>query len=349
MKKKKIAVLHAQIPFASGGAEQMVQNLTKQLCMRDYQAELVSIPYKWYPENTLYDSMLMWRMADLTEVDGEKIDLVISTKFPTYGVQHSNKVCWLMHQFREAYDLFESQYGLRFFQNGAQMQQRVVAFDQKFLPEHQDIYTISNNVTHRLQKYNHIKGTTLYHPPSLAGRYESHDYENYILSVGRVEPLKRNELLIQALPFCDEGLRAKIAGRGTQVEPLKKLAETLKVSHRVDFLGFVSDEELIALYANARGVFFAPNDEDYGYITLEAFLSKRPVITSFDAGGVLEFVENEKNGFVCKTLEPEEFGDKLQSLNQNKTLCATMGAAGYQLVKDISWDTVINALTQTLR
>ena len=105
MGKKKVAVLHAQVPFVRGGAELLVENLTKQLKIRGFDAEIVSLPFKWYPNNTLLDSYLAWHMLDLTESNGQKIDLVIATKVPTFMIQHPNKVVWLMHQFRTAYDL----------------------------------------------------------------------------------------------------------------------------------------------------------------------------------------------------------------------------------------------------
>ena len=124
---KKIAVLHAQIPFSHGGAEYMVENLTKELQIRGFQAEIVSIPFRWYPENCLYDNMLMWNMLNIEEINGENIDLVIPTKFPTYGVKHFNKVLWLMHQHRAAYDLYfnKSHFGLGTIENGEQIKKRI--------------------------------------------------------------------------------------------------------------------------------------------------------------------------------------------------------------------------------
>ncbi len=348
MRKKKIAVLHTQIPFMSGGAELLVKNLTIQLNQYGYQAETVPMLFKWYPESTLYDHMLAWRLMDLRQVNGEDVDLVIATKFPTYGIRHPNKICWLVHQFREAYDLYDHQYGLKYFEHGSRMQKKVMNFDDRMLPECKRLYTISNNVTTRLMEYNGIKAKTLYHPPSMVGRYISKDYGDYILSVGRIEPLKRNELLIQSLPFCDPHIKVKFAGRGSQIENLQKLAVSLGVQNRVEFLGFVRDEDLLELYANTFAVFFVPLDEDYGYITLEAFLSKRPVITSSDAGGVLEFVKEGMNGYICKP-EPEAFAEKITQLYNDRKMCAKLGERGYMDVKDISWTHVIDELTASIK
>ena len=110
--KKKIAILHAQVPFVTGGAELMVNSLKANLISRGFEAEIIALPFKWYPENSLYDNMLAWRLLDLSESNGQKIDLVIGTKFPSYGAIHDNKVIWMIQQYRQVYDLYDSQYGV---------------------------------------------------------------------------------------------------------------------------------------------------------------------------------------------------------------------------------------------
>jgi glycosyltransferase involved in cell wall biosynthesis len=216
------------------------------------------------------------------------------------------------------------------------------------MSEAKEIYTISKNVSKRLKVYNNIDSQALYQPPSLVGRYQNKSYGNYILSVGRLDLLKRNDLLIRSLVHCEKSITAKIAGRGQELENLIKLSKQIGVSERVEFLGFVSDEELLELYANAMTVYFAPVDEDYGLITLEAFLSKKPVITCCDSGGVLEFVSDENNGFVCNVM-PEDIGRAIEKISKNKNICKEFGESGYQTVKDITWDNVVDRLTQTIR
>lgn len=347
MKKKKVCVLHAQVPFVRGGAELMVEKLVENLRVRDYDAELIQMPYKWYPENSLYDNLMMWRCLDLSEANGEKIDLVIATKFPSYGIEHDNKVVWLMHQYRQAYDLYDSEYGLLHAPNGARTKETVTRYDNECLREAKKIYSISDNVTSRLEKFNHLDAETLYHPPALVGRYECESYNKTILSVGRLDKLKRNDLLIKALKHTDKDIKAIIAGRGPEMENLKKLARSLGVEKRVYFAGFVSDEELIKLYAQCGAVYFAPIDEDYGYITLEAFLSQKPVITCKDSGGVLEFIQDGMSGHVCQAKE-DSIGAAIQKTCGSLKRCKEMGQVGYEKVKDISWDNVIDKLTCTL-
>lgn len=346
---KRICVLSAQVPFMRGGAELMVDSLVAQLQKRGYNAELVQLPFKWYPCEDLVSSMLIWKQIDLRESNGEKIDLVIATKFPTYLVEHSNKVLWLMHQHRVAYDLYDNERyaGLRFMKNGEKTKDTIRNSDTEAISSFRHRYTISRNVSDRLKSYNNIDSKPLYHPPALAGRYYCNSYGDYILSVGRLDPIKRNDLLIRAVPILNKNIKVVIAGKGSEMSYLRKLASDLNVSDRVIFLGFVSDEQLLELYSNALSIFFAPIDEDYGYITLEAFLSKKPVITCKDSGGVLEFVKHGENGLVCE-LDINSLSEEINKLYENKDLCMEMGSAGYNLVKTFNWDIVIDELTKTL-
>lgn len=349
MRKKNICICSAQVPFVRGGAELLVESLHRELKMRNYNVEIVQIPYKWYPKNEIINSTFAWRMLDLSESNGQKIDLVIPTKFPSYAVKHDNKVTWLMHQFRQIYDQYGTEYSE--FENSEDdniIRNKIMDIDNITLSESKKIFSIAKNTTNRLKKYNNIDSEVLYHPPKQVGKYYCNEFDDYVLSVGRLESVKRVDLLIKSLKYCDKSIKALIAGTGPYREELEKLAEKIGVSDRVEFLGFVSDEDLLALYANAFSVFFAPFDEDYGYITLEAFLSKKPIITSKDAGGVLEFTENDVNGYICN-VSPEEMGQAIQKLWLDKNICAEFGNNGYNKVKDISWDIVIDKLTETIR
>lgn len=346
MKDKKIVICNAQIPFSYGGAEIMVENLYKELKIRKFDVEVVQLPYRWYPPEKLLDSAFAWRLIDLTECNGMKPDLVIATKFPSYIVEHPNKVTWLMHQYRGAYDLYTSEFTDLKGMEGEQVRRRIVEMDNRTLAESKKLYSISQTVADRLWKYNHLKATCLYQPPKNPEKFYSESYGDYILSVGRLDKLKRLELLIQALKYCDSRIRAKIAGRGSEQQDLVELARREGVADRVEFLGFVAEEEVYSLYANAFSVFFAPKDEDYGFITLEAFLSRKPVVTCSDSGGVLEFVQDGESGCVCAS--PKELGEAIEKLWRDKKTCQAMGEAGYEIVRPITWDAVIEALLCTL-
>ena len=145
------------------------------------------------------------------------------------------------------------------------------------------------------------------------------------------------------------GARLKIAGAGPLREELQKQIVGLGVEDRVELLGFVSAEELVDLYAGCRAAYYAPLNEDYGYVTVEAFLSRKPVVTTKDAGGPLEFVEDGVSGVVAP---PEAAAlaqaiDRLWALPESRL--RDMGEAGFARVRDISWDHVIDRLTEAVR
>ncbi len=278
--------------------------------------------------------------------------MVIATKYPTYAVQHDNKVTWLIHQHRMAYDLYDAlgdnpESELRGNRSRDAVRKAVIHIDNTALLESKRIYAESKNVNQRLWHYNQIESEVLYHPPNNAQKYRPGEYGNYILSVGRLDPIKRLDLLIRALAHTSRDVKACIAGTGADRDRLERLALELGVMDRVEFLGYICDDDVISLYANARAVFFAPWDEDYGYITLEAFLARKPVITCRDSGGVLEFVSDGVCGAVSEPVA-EALGQSIETLWEDKEKCRKYGRAGYELIKDINWDTVIQKLTETM-
>jgi glycosyltransferase involved in cell wall biosynthesis len=343
---RTIAVCAAQVPFFQGGAEAHVNGLVDNLRGHGYAVDLINIPYKWYPHGQLLKSIELWKMLDLSESNGMPIDLVITTKFPSYFARHRNKVLWLIHQYRQIYDLLGTEYSEFNPSDSKAMafRDKLVAMDTQALESYPRIFTNARNTAARLKKYNHIEAQPLYHPPRLAGRYYTEAHGDYILSVGRLDKLKRVDRLLRALRVCEPSIRCKIAGTGPEEDRLKALARDLDLGDRVEFLGYVPDELLLSLYANCGAVYFAPRDEDYGYITLEAFLSRKPVITSSDSGGPLEFVEDGANGIVLPSLEDRTLGRAIESLLRDKSKCAALGNSGYMRVKDIGWDHVIRTL-----
>ena len=107
----------------------------------------------------------------------------------------------------------------------------------------------------------------------------------------------------------------------------------------------MDDRDVVEHYASCLGVYYAPYDEDYGYVTVEAFKAAKPVITTADAGGVLEFVEDGVNGFVCPPDSPNEIGARIDQLYRDRERARAMGLAGQGRVREVTWDRVIEKLT----
>jgi glycosyltransferase involved in cell wall biosynthesis len=341
---KTVLVCEAQVPFVRGGAELHVRGLVAELTRRGYRAEKVSVPFKWYPKDELLAQAAAWRLIDLSESNGERIDTVIATKFPTYFVRHPRKITWLFHQYRAIYDLFDTPYSeFSHTEPDVRLRGRLIALDNTVLSESTRLFANARNTAARLARYNGLTAEPLYHPPPLAGKMKPGPAGDYVLSVGRLEGNKRVDLIVRALAHTERRVRLIVAGEGPLRERLEQTAAQSGVADRVTFTDGVSEQRLIDLYAGALAVVFPPFDEDYGYVTLEAFLARKPVITTTDAGGPLEFVEHGVTGLVCDPT-PEALGAAIAQLAADPPKAASLGQAGYERASAITWDGVVDRL-----
>ena len=115
----------------------------------------------------------------------------------------------------------------------------------------------------------------------------------------------------------------------------------------MELTGFIPDEERIQRLAECFAVFFAPYREDYGYVTLEAFLAGKPVITTTDSGGPLEFVTHGEGGLVVPP-EPRAVARAIDELYRNRDRAREMGRRGKEKLQrlDLSWEHVVNRLVE---
>lgn len=346
MSVRTVVVCEVQVPFVRGGAEALVRELVRQLRHRGYAVERVSLPFKWYPKEEILPHAAAWRLLDLSTSNGRPIDAVIATKFPSYFVRHPAKVTWLIHQYRAAYELCGTEYSdFTHTELDVGLRERLVCLDREMLGESRRVFTISRLTSARLQKFNAVAAEPLYHPSRLADRLRAGPYGDYVLSVGRIESIKRVDLVIRAMRHVDPGVRLLIAGEGTQQEHARRAAEEAAVTDRVTFLGAVTDDVLVDLYAGALAVPYVPFEEDYGYVTLESFLAHKPVVTAQDSGGPLEFVEHGVNGLVCAPA-PEAVAEAINRLAADRSRAASLGDAGFDRARSVTWDGVIERLLE---
>lgn len=344
----KIAIAMVQVPFIKGGAEIHAQMLCDELKKRGHEADIITIPFKWYPVQSILDSMMMGRMIDLSEVNGEKIDMVIAMKFPAFYVKHENKVIWLLHQHRQAYDLWRTPYGdLENMEGGLEAKELICQHDTKYLKEAKKIFTNAENTKNRLYKYNALESEALYHPPLNYEKLNFKELGDFVFYPSRIDQIKRQRVLVEAARYLKTNAKIVIAGGGSkaEIEYLKSLINKYRLHKKVKLAGFISEEEKIDYYAKCLGVYFGAYDEDYGYITLEGFFSKKPVIVHKDAGGPLEFVQDGVNGYVLEE-NPQVVAAKIDYLYKNKKVAQQMGEQGYQTLqeKNVNWDYVIDKL-----
>jgi glycosyltransferase involved in cell wall biosynthesis len=345
---KTALVLAVQAPFVTGGAEILVRELADNLGRRGFRVDVVNVPFKWYPPSEIVRQALAWRLLDVTESNGVPVDLVIPTKFPSYLARHPRKVAWLFHQHREAYDLHGTEF-CSFGPGDEPTRQAIHSMDDAAFSECRRIFTISRNVAARLARYNGRAGEALYPPPQQLGRYRTDEYGDYIFYAGRLDPLKRLHLAVEAVARARGPARLLVAGDGPLRGDLEKQARRLGVEDRVRFLGFVSEEDLLSLYARCRATFYAPHNEDYGFVTVESFLSRKPVLTTTDSGGPLEFVTDGENGLVTAA-RPDAIADGIDRLfAAPPASLREMGESGHARVRGITWDRVVECLTEPVR
>ncbi len=340
----RIAITTVQVPFIRGGAELLAEELARALREAGHQAEIVSIPFKWYPAHCLVDAMATWRLTDLTSSNGQNIDHVIALKFPAYLANHPRQTVWLLHQHREAFDLWDSQFNsLRPDPQGAEVRELIACADRHYIQRARACYTISRNVSRRLQESCGISSRPLYHPPPGASGMRRGECGDYLLMPSRINQTKRQSLVLAALRLTHSDVRVVFMGESDQAEYGARLrAEAAPLGNRARWLGRVSAADRIQLYADARAVIFPPVDEDYGYVTLEAMLAAKPVLTCTDSGGVLEFVVDGDNGLICEP-EAEVLAAALDRLWKRPDQARQMGERGAEryVELDIGWDNVL--------
>jgi glycosyltransferase involved in cell wall biosynthesis len=350
----RIAIATVQVPFVNGGAEAHASNLKDALLEEGHEAAIVSIPFKWYPPERLLNQMLACRLLDLTESNGVKIDGLIGLKFPAYFIPHPNKVIWMLHQHREAYELWDYDVGnLIESPDGEQVQRAIKRADRHVISEAKQVFANSKTVRDRLRKYCDLESEPLYHPPPNCSQYYcARDTGDYFFFPSRLTKLKRQRLVLQALRETKTSVSVYFAGEASDSygEILRQEAERLGVQSQIRWLGLITEKEKRRLYAQSLAVIFPPLDEDYGYVTLEAMLASKAVVTCRDSGGAAEFVRDRVNGIVAAPT-PTAVADAMDGMWENKALTKRWGAVGRCIYDDmdLSWSKVIRTLLSSFQ
>lgn len=347
----KIAITTVQAPFVSGGAEFLAENLKKALIRFGHEAEIVSIPFMDTTAEMIENHIIASRLLDLSDSWAGRIDLNIALKFPAYYIPHPNKVVWALHQHRAAYDLYDTEFSnIRDTTEGRYIRNVIRNADQLYLKEAKRIYTISENVVGRMRKYNQIESQALYHPCPDMERFYCADYENYILMPSRINVTKRQMLALEAMCYVKSDIKLYIVGKSDHPSVRDQMLDYIrahKLQKKVKYFDYVTQEEKFELYAKAKAVLFIPLDEDYGYITLEAMAASKALITACDSGGPLEFVLDEKTGYIVQP-QARDIAKKIDALAGQNMLAEEMGKEAKKHLSEmnITWDHVVKELTK---
>lgn len=347
----KIVIGTVQVPFVVGGAEFLAHNLKAALLEAGHETEIVTMPFIDSPLHRIEEHIVASRLMDQEWSWGGRAELLVGLKFPAYYMPHPNKVVWALHQHRAAYDLFNTDFSnIKDNAEGRQIREVIKRADNTYLKEAKRIYTIADNVTNRLKKFNGISASTLYHPCPDMEQFYTGQYEDYILMPSRINVTKRQMLALEALTHSKSNLKLYIVGKAEAEHEKKRMLDYIKghkLEKRVKYFDYVSQEEKFKLYANAKAVLFIPLDEDYGYITLEAMAAGKAVITARDSGGPLEFVKNDYNGIVADNTS-ESIAAAIDRMADDPNLAIRTGENGKKRLKEmkITWEHVVKELTR---
>ena len=342
----RIAVLTSSPLFVEGGHLVMARALVRALREAGHQSELVLTPQNRFGrQGAAY--VATWLTDAGMGHNGQRVDQVITLRYPSFAVRHPAHVCWLNHTMREYYDqwkAFSAPLSWKGRIKEGSRRQLIHWADRWLLTRNvRKLFTISRTVQMRLERWGNIPAEVL-HPPPPQRPYRCDEYGNYVFAVSRLAPLKRLSLLIEALarPEASDVI-CLIAGEGEEQRALQHAIEARGLTSRVHLLGHIGDDELLNHLARCRAVCFPPQDEDYGFVTVEAFASRKPVITCTDSGGAAELVTEGVNGRVVSP-RPEALALALRDLMDNPATARRLGEAGYDQVTKMTWEQALKKL-----
>lgn len=341
----RIAVVTSAPAGVEGGHLVICRALVQALREHGHEADIVTTPsYPFGQQAREYFDT--WRTNVRTR-DGRRIDHVISTRYPSYAVRHPSHVCWLNHTMREYYDLWED------FRGRLSPQGRVKEGTRRLLIRAADshcffwhvkrMYAQSRTIQTRLRQWNRTSSQVLY-PPAPPRPYRCEAYDPFLFVVSRLAPLKRIDLILDALATpAAAGVRCVVAGEGSEETALRGRAARLGIGDRLSFVGRISDDTLVDYLARCRAVAFVPKQEDYGFVTVEAFSSSKPVITVTDSGGPAELVEDRVSGRVAAP-SAGALAEAIADVMASAATAERLGQAGRITSASMRWSDVAATL-----
>jgi glycosyltransferase involved in cell wall biosynthesis len=341
----RVVLASTYVPFLKGGGTTIVHSLERALRERGHEVEPVLFPF-WPDPEQMVEQMLALRLLDVSDQG----DILIAVRTPSYLLRHPDARVWFLHHHRPAYDLAETEFGGPQTPEYRRAYEAVVEADNVHLREAGQVYALSHVVAGRLRRYNDLDVPVLYAPLPDPEGYRCESFGDYVFFPSRITPLKRQWLAVEAMAHVKSDIRLVVAGPPdlpAHVDGLRETIEREGLEDRVELIDeWIDDERKRELIANALAVVFTSYDEDYGYVTLEALHSQKPVLTCKDSGAVLELVEDGVNGLVVPP-DPQRLAEAIDRLAADRPLAEQLGSAGRDRIHrlGIDWETVVESLT----
>ena len=341
-----LAVITSSPPLVDGGHLTIARALVTALRAEGHQADLVVTPQNRFGRQAA--AYLATRLTDVGRThDDRPIDQVISLRYPSYAVRHQRHVCWLNHTMREYYDLWDqfsaSLTPLR--QVKERVRRRAIHTADRYLLTKNvtRLFVQSETIGRRYAAWPELRAEVLY-PPAPPRPYRVDEYEPYLFAISRFTPLKRMALVVEALAQpAAAGIRAVLAGEGESLAEVRRLVAERGLGDRVSLPGRLDEAQLVDHLARCRAVVFPPLDEDYGFVTVEAFSAARPVVTCIDSGGPAELVADGASGYVVEAT-PAALAESFRRLIEDRDLAARLGQAGLAVASRLTWAETVGKL-----
>lgn len=342
----KVLVVTNMAPFVWGGAEELAVHLRRQLEMAGHEAEVLGIPFSWEPASLIPSQMLLARNLELRNVDR-----VIALKFPAYLVRHPERTLWLLHQYRQAYDLYDAgQTNIPAGAEGDALREMIRSADCAAFSGYRRLYCNSPVTQDRLKRYNGMDADVLLPPVNDPEIFADAGPGDYIFAGGRVNQLKRQKLLVEAMVHASPDVKLLIAGPpefSADADQIRETIERCKLADRVKLdLRFLPRETYARYVREAAAVAYLPYDEDsLGYVAMEAATASKALLTTEDSGGILGLARHLETGWVTEPT-PEALGRAMSEIAGSRDQAARLGRAAKAAWDDfgISWPKTIERL-----
>jgi glycosyltransferase involved in cell wall biosynthesis len=342
----RIVLASTFVPFVYGGARFIVEWLEEKLREHGHEVERFYLPFIDTPEDLLSQAAA-FRLMKLTDA----CDRVIAFRPPAYVIDHPNKVLWFIHHIRAFYDLWGGPHGFPDTAQNRAVRKQLIALDNQTIGEAKKVFTNSQVVADRLKTFNGIDATPLYPPIYQPERFRNDGHGDEIVVVCRVEPHKRQSLLIEAMKHVRTPVRLRLCGAASHPDYGAEIRRQVQASGAAGRIAFddawIGEDEKVERLAPALAVAYLPHDEDsYGYPSLEGAHAGKGVLTTTDSGGVLELVEHGRNGLVVPP-DPVAVAGAMDRLYRDRDLAARMGVENQARLRElkIDWNHVVEALT----
>lgn len=334
-------------PFVRGGAEELACHLSARLnATPGVRAEILRVPFSWEPFERLANEIFINRMLRLVNADR-----VIALKFPAYLIPHDPKTLWLLHQYRQAYDLRDrGESNIPDTLRGEKIRELVRRADAEAFSTCRRIFTNSRVTQERLKRYNAFDSEVLMPPLNNPELFVNRGDDGYIFAGGRINSGKRQHLLLEAMPFMNSAAKLIVAGPPDtpgDADRLREIVERFQLEDRVmlDF-GFHPVAKIADYVSHARACAYLPvNEDSVGYVTMESAAASKPVITLSDSGGILQLVLDRETGYVVEP-DAKAIAAAIDSVWSNPIHSAQMGKAALHLWEslNVTWPITVEKL-----